>query len=493
MMPSNHNMSAAIVAGEEAQLLRSATSSHDIDDGEHKSRSCGIGSRRPTSPLLLLSSLLLLGAIFGVVGVVRGGRGAEGSALLGGDAAVSAGGGDGAHVDATAQDTDGRGESGASGRGGDGVCSSDGFNDELPEKPVATTFLTTMPGLGLHEARMKEGRCARELVNLPVVTSNDAYRLGNAVERQGVGWIGARRLVLEDERAYKDSILFNFLMGENEEQRAFVGCVVAHKRRLERMGVEPHLMHGDNNTIVIPLRLSDKVRFVVEDYPVITTAIREYRRQHCPWCENLVIMTLLVWGEDKNHMFAYTYDEYKQSLTVLHAIAKKAQSPEGGGLHVSVRSTLNADNDFVYSAYSPHLVLPMVTPSSWHQLLTYSNRAVFDAKREAASITFFDNVIAPKLELPGRRQRLLNAYARLEASVPETKVTASWFQSEVRRRGLDEHRVTVSQMLTWRDWPSIIGPYVVGMKAYDKSVRRMAEAERRDHGEEGEGSSGAPE
>jgi hypothetical protein len=27
-----------------------------------------------------------------------------------------------------------------------------------------------------------------------------------------------------------------------------------------------------------------------------------------------------VWGEDKNHMFAYTYDEYKQSLTVGAAV-----------------------------------------------------------------------------------------------------------------------------------------------------------------------------
>ena len=190
-------------------------------------------------------------------------------------------------------------------------------------------------------------------------------------------------------------------------------------------------------------------------------------------------MTLLVWGEDKNHMFAYTYDEYKQSLTVLHAIAKKAQSREGGGLKVSIRSTLNADNDFVFSAYSPHLVLPMVTPSSWHQLLTYSNRAVFDAKREAASINFFDRVIAPKLELPGRRQRLLNQYERLEASVPETKVLANWFQSEVRRRRLEEHKVTVSQMLTWRNWPEIVEPYVVGMRAYDDSVLRMAHAEQR--------------
>lgn len=82
-----------------------------------------------------------------------------------------------------------------------------------------------------------------------------------------------------------------------------------------------------------------------------------------------------------------------------------------------------------------------VTPSSWHQLLTYSNRAVFDTAREAASIAFFDRTILPELELPGRRRRLLNAYARLEALVPETQVLADWFQSEVRRRSLEEHKV----------------------------------------------------
>ena len=42
----------------------------------------------------------------------------------------------------------------------------------------------------------------------------------------------------------------------------------------------------------------DAVRFMVEDYPVINTAILEYKRTHCPWCENLVIMTLLARGLD---------------------------------------------------------------------------------------------------------------------------------------------------------------------------------------------------
>ena len=58
-------------------------------------------------------------------------------------------------------------------------------------------------------------------------------------------------------------------------------------------------------------------------------------------------MTLLVWGEDKNHMFAYSYDEYKQSLSILHAVAKTAQSARGGGFQVMIRSTLDADDDFL--------------------------------------------------------------------------------------------------------------------------------------------------
>ena len=58
-----------------------------------------------------------------------------------------------------------------------------------------------------------------------------------------------------------------------------MGCVVERKRALERAGMDPDKIHGNNNTIVIPLRLSDKVRFMVEDYPVINTAIVCTRRR----------------------------------------------------------------------------------------------------------------------------------------------------------------------------------------------------------------------
>lgn len=353
-------------------------------------------------------------------------------------------------------------------------CSTHGFDDALPENPKAKVFLDAMPRLARSNLGTHLARCASELPLLPVVTSNDAYRLGNAVERQGVGWIGARRLVLEENAGYEGSILYDFLMGENEDQRAFVGSVVAKKRRMASEDLETTAsLHGDNNTIVIPLRLSDKVRFMVEDYPVINTAVVEYKKMHCPWCTDLVIMTLLVWGEDKNHMFAYNYDEYKQSLTVLHSIAKHAQSPEGGSLRVTIRSTLDADRDFVYSAYSPHLVLPMVTPSSWHQLLTYCNRAVFDPVRESAAIKFYDAIMAPKLKMPGRRARLRNAYAWLEREVPDD-VLVNWFQLETQKRGLSEHKVTVTEMVRWSDWPSIVKPYEVGMGAYDGAVRSIA-------------------
>lgn len=134
--------------------------------------------------------------------------------------AAAAAEGGGTTVDATTATSSGGGgganakDHGNGRQGGEGadVC-WDGFNDELPSKPMARTFLEKMPAvLGQREEIVRVGRCAQELVNLPVVTSNDAYRLGNAVERQGVGWIGARRLVLDNEAGYKNSILYNFLM-----------------------------------------------------------------------------------------------------------------------------------------------------------------------------------------------------------------------------------------------------------------------------------------
>lgn len=352
----------------------------------------------------------------------------------------------------------------------------DGFADDLPTTPpVALFLLNAMPTLGESSLNTKShyANCAAELTSLPVVTSNDAYRLGNSVERLGVGWLGARRLVLENKTGYQGSILFNYLMGESEQPRSFVACVVGHKKALEARGVPSAHLHGDDNTIVVPLRLSDKVRFMTEDYPVINTAVLEYQKKYCPLCVNLVLVTLLVWGEDKNHMFRYNDEEYGQSLAVLHSIARKAQTADGGNFKVTIRSTLNADDDFVYSAYSPHLVLPMVTPSSWHQLLTYSNRAVFDVDRERAAVNYFDKIITPKLQMPGRRERLLNAYTRLEKEVPDD-VMVNWFQLETKRRGLEEHAVTVTEMDKWRDWATIIEPYEVGMGAYDGAVRSIA-------------------
>lgn len=182
-----------------------------------------------------------------------------------------------------------------------GLSCRDGFNDHILPNPEATMFYDAMPGPRRYQSTTT-ARCAKELTDLPVVTSNDAYRLGNAVERQGVDWLGARRHVLQHPKTFEDSILYNFLMGEVEEQRAFLGCVVDYKRKLKDGKRIPSLHHGDNRTIVVPLRLSDKVRFMVEDYPVVNSAIVRYKRMHCPWCDKLVLMTLLVWGEDKNHV-----------------------------------------------------------------------------------------------------------------------------------------------------------------------------------------------
>ena len=159
----------------------------------------------------------------------------------------------------------------------------------------------------------------------------------------------------------------------------------------------------------------------------------------------------------------------------MHTIAKTAQSKEGGNLAVVIRSTLNADDDFVYSAYSPHLVLPVVTPSSWNRLLMFCNRALLDMQRELSAVVFFDSTIQPKLKAVGRRQETLAYYMKLESQVPDD-VVANWFQSEVKRKGLAEHSVTVKQMSNWRDWPSRMRPYRVGLRVYDVGVRSIHRA-----------------
>ena len=94
----------------------------------------------------------------------------------------------------------------------------DGFNDAMQADLRQKRFSDAgSEALSINTT----ARCTKELTNLPVVTSNDAYRLGNAVERQGVDWLGARRQVLEHPKSFQDSILYNFLMGDVEEQRAF--------------------------------------------------------------------------------------------------------------------------------------------------------------------------------------------------------------------------------------------------------------------------------
>ena len=137
-----------------------------------------------------------------------------------------------------------------------------------------------------------------------------------------------------------------------------------------------------------------------------------------------------------------------------------------------IRSTLDADDDFLFSAYSPHLLLPMVTPSSWHRLLTYCNRVVFDLQREATLLSFYHSHIEPKLQIFGRREQLLTEYLELESKIPDD-VTANWFQSEVKRQGLNEGLVTISDIAQWATLPEILQSYRVGLDAYDVTVRSM--------------------
>jgi len=76
------------------------------------------------------------------------------------------------------------------------------------------------------------------------------------------------------------------------------------------------------------------------------------------------------------------------------------------------------------------------------------------------------------LKTSGRREQLLSEYLKLENKVPND-VVATWFQSEVKRRGLEERFVTVFDVAGWAMMPEILQSYRVGMDAYDPSVRLM--------------------
>jgi len=76
------------------------------------------------------------------------------------------------------------------------------------------------------------------------------------------------------------------------------------------------------------------------------------------------------------------------------------------------------------------------------------------------------------LKTSGRREQLLSEYLKLENKVPND-VVATWFQSEVKRRGLEERFVTVFDVAGWAMMPEILQSYRVGMDAYDPGVRLM--------------------
>ena len=100
------------------------------------------------------------------------------------------------------------------------------------------------------------------------------------------------------------------------------------------------------------------------------------------------------------------------------------------------------------------------------------NRAVFNSQREGGLLYFFDRHVRPMLKTSGRREQLLSEYLKLENKVPND-VVATWFQSEVKRRGLEERFVTVFDVAGWAMMPEILQSYRVGMDAYDPSVRLM--------------------
>ena len=231
---------------------------------------------------------------------------------------------------------------------------------------LARTFLRALPTLResveapSHYARCADDahRLARGHVQRRVSAGKRGGETGRGLDRARGGWCSIFEMGFFFEHPVQ--------LPDGRERGAEEFRVLRRgtPRKLEAKGGPLDRLHGDDKTIVIPLRLSDKVRFMVEDYPVINTAARRStRRSIVRAARGSVIMTLLVWGEDKNHMFAYNDEEYKQSLTVLRSIAKRRRRGGQFARHDSIGGQRRIDGGPSGTRRErPYLVLPRSRP-----------------------------------------------------------------------------------------------------------------------------------
>lgn len=293
----------------------------------------------------------------------------------------------------------------------------------------------------------------RDLWKIPVIRHGGGYRLGNIVERLGDAWAKARLEILEAPEAYEGSLASTFLETRAEGAREFAAIVAANardKRVLERsvIGNRARL----ERAIVMPMRLSDKVRFVERNEALAVRAALDYRRSRCPTtCDEFIVSVSLVWGDDKSRgKFAYDEREYEESIRVLRSMLELARDVFPSDFKMSIAVVADVDEAITVLAYAPHLMSNPIESASTMIELAQNVNAMIRAD-ESALLDAYDGKISPRRDAaPRARDSEIASLRRLVA-----------FENTMRNNADDDAALTpdwfnvLRQINGWRDDVSI--------------------------------------
>lgn len=235
----------------------------------------------------------------------------------------------------------------------------------------------------------------RDLWKIPVVKHGGGYRLGNIVKRRGEGWIDARIAAMNSPQTYDGSLVGTFLTTRAEGAREFAAIVAARARDreiLKNSAIGPKLARS----IVMPLRLSDKVGYIERNERLIVDAALDHRRSRCPTtCESFIVSVSLIWGDDKRGRFAFDNGEYEESIRVLRSMLAYAKQVFPSDFKLVVAVVDDADEAITALAYAPHLMSNPIDSASTLVEVVRSTHALI-ADDEESLLRLYDDRVAPR-------------------------------------------------------------------------------------------------
>jgi len=292
----------------------------------------------------------------------------------------------------------------------------------------------------------------RDLWRVPVCKRGAGYRLGNAVLRSGRGWLQMRARTLNEPDKYQNTLLYAFLAAGAEGPRAFASMLVARERERQFLA-RSELGATLSKSVVMPMRLSDKVRFVEANEKLILDAVLDYRRARCPdTCEKFIVAVSLVWGGDVvdgGGQFAYKDHEYKESIRILRSMLESAKEKFPPGFELTFAVTSDADDAMTLLAYAPHLMSnPLDSASTLIELAVQTNNRVNAEGGVQHLLEYYDRTLAPRRHDAATLTRAKETLKRVIDVVDDAQQTA---ETNRNKMFAPDWFRTISRTMRWPD------------------------------------------